>query len=81
MNALSRLMNSILFQTDNDWDDSDKEYRKLKEEIQNSLITLRTYNRIRQAFPEAYALLPVEGSTAISVCVNDVRNKLSSALS
>lgn len=71
----------ILSKLRDDWDNSDKEYRKLREEIQNSLITLRTYNRIKQAFPEAYALLPNEGVTAISVCVDDIRGKLSSALS
>lgn len=71
----------VLSKLRNDWDNSDKEYRKLREEIQNSLITLRTYNRIKQAFPEAYSLLPNDGVTAISVCVDDIRGKLSSALS
>lgn len=77
----SKRQAEVLSKLRDDWDNSDKEYRKLKEEIQNSLITLRTYNRIKQAFPEAYILLPNEGVTAISVCVDDIRGKLSSALS
>ena len=58
----------------NKLDNLKKEYDALYQEIVTALVGLRTYNRIQESFPEAYALLPADRkSTALVVNINKLR--------
>ena len=54
----------------------ESEYNKLKLEIETTLLNLRTYSKISSEFPEATPFLPNTTSTALSVNISDLRNKL-----
>lgn len=56
--------------------DLEKEYRELLKEIEVSLYSLRTYNRVEKEFPEAFKLLPVKQTMALAINIPDIRKKL-----
>lgn len=71
-NYLTGLLNTI--------QDQEKSYNQLLKEIQLALINLRTYNNVREQFPEAGKILPIQQtSTAVMVNVADIRCKLDKA--
>jgi len=57
-------------------EDKLKAYQKLFKEIEIALFQLRTYKRVEENFPEAFLLLPNQTTTAISLNISDLRQKL-----
>lgn len=49
----------------------------LKKEIEVALLTLKTDAKIKLSFPEAFLYLPEKNSTAVSIDLSSLRNKLS----
>lgn len=56
--------------------DLQRRYDDLFNQVEQSLIALRTYNNIEKEFPEAFKLLPARTSTAIMVNISDIRKQL-----
>lgn len=56
--------------------DLKKEYNTLFLDIENALLSLRTYSKIEKEFPEAFVLLPNRISTALAININSIREKL-----
>lgn len=60
-------------------EDAKKEIKQLQREIETAVYNLRTYNKCEKEFPEAFKHLPKEAiTTALSVNISDIRNKLNS---
>jgi hypothetical protein len=49
---------------------------ELERDIKNTLKSLKTYTRVKEQFPEAYALLPQDKTAALSIPIDDIRNRL-----
>ncbi|HYH13984.1 MAG TPA: hypothetical protein VD794_02120 [Flavisolibacter sp.] len=49
---------------------------KIKLDVENALLALRTYNNVEKEFPEAFEHLPSRTTTALSININDVRKQL-----
>jgi hypothetical protein len=65
----------------NEFSDSVDKLTKAKSElyrdIENALFNLRTYNNVKEQFPEAFLLLPPSLiSTSVSLNISDIRCKL-----
>jgi len=56
--------------------DKEKEIKELKTDLENAILTLRTYARIKEQLPEAYELLPDKTSTAISINLESIKTRL-----
>jgi uncharacterized phage infection (PIP) family protein YhgE len=52
------------------------EISELKRDIKATLIGLKTYNRVKTEFPEAFEFLPEKITTALALNINDIRKKL-----
>ncbi len=57
------------------------EYKKSKcrdliYEIENALVSLRSYKKISETFPEAIPFLPEKITTALAVNISDIQDKL-----
>ena len=56
---------------------ANKKLRKVKQEIIQAMLSLKTYARCKEQFPEAYALLPqTSTSTALMVNLDSIRKEL-----
>lgn len=60
-------------------DDLKKERAELKREIQNALLTLRSFSEIKKQFPEAAKYLPNAEKRELVVDLQSIRNKLKTA--
>lgn len=60
----------------NDYNDGKESIKKLNSEIELALYNLRTYKAVQENFPEAYELLPEKTSTALSINISDIRQKI-----
>lgn len=56
----------------------EKEKDKLQTNIQETLLSLKTYNRILTEFPEAGKLLPSSNCVSLSIPIDSLREKLNS---
>jgi len=56
----------------------DKEYDELKLQIAQTLYQLKTYNKVKLEFPEAYDLLPDKQETGLSIPIQNIREQLNS---
>lgn len=56
--------------------DKQKEYEKLKQEVYNAILSLKTYNRVKDNFPEAYEFLPEKINTSLAINISDIQSKL-----
>jgi hypothetical protein len=52
---------------------------QLRRDIINALLKLKTYNRVKEQFSEAYEHLPEKTETALSIPVADIRKRLNNA--
>lgn len=59
--------------------DLKEKYKKLLTEVEVSLLTLKTFKRIQESFPEAVQYLPKAESRELIINFNDVRAKLKTA--
>lgn len=49
----------------------------LRKDIQNSLLSLRTYNKVKENFPEAFKYLPDSNiSTALTINLSAIRERV-----
>lgn len=53
-----------------------KKRKELSKELEVTILKLSTFSRIKEQFPEAAELLPIEEKTEIALNIEDVRNKL-----
>lgn len=60
----------------NHFEELKTEYKKLFEEVERTLYNLRTYNKIKEVFPEAAEFLPKSKETQITINLTDLRNRL-----
>ncbi|MGD1319555.1 Nmad5 family putative nucleotide modification protein [Chryseobacterium sp. 2R14A] len=62
----------------NEFEDLKEKRDALKKQIENTLLSLKTYNRIQKDFPEAYDLLPDKDATVntLAVPIEDIRTQL-----
>ncbi len=65
-----------MFDLINKRDKAKSDLRKLKSEIYQALINLKTFKRVESDFPEAFEFLPKNGSTALVVNVESIRKQL-----
>jgi hypothetical protein len=54
--------------------------QRLRGEIEEFLYRLKTYAKVEKEFPEAFKLLPAKQETGFSVCVDDLRKRLTENL-
>lgn len=66
----------FLLKLKNSYDQKHKDLELLISEIETSLISLRTYKRVEENFPEAFAFLPKKITTSLSININDIRKKI-----
>lgn len=59
--------------------DAKKDYKKLFLEIEAALYGYRTYKKVEENFPEAYALLPKTNSCAVMINISSIRCQLDSS--
>jgi len=57
-------------------EDSKKNLSDLQKEIENALFGLRTYKRVEENFPEAFAFLPNKITTSLAINLTDIRQKI-----
>lgn len=69
-------VNQMLTKLDYEIQDAKKEIATLVTEIESALLSLRTYKRIEEKFPEAFKVIPEKVSTALIVNLDEVRAKL-----
>jgi len=60
----------------NQKNDKLEEIENLRTDLENAILTLRTYARIKEQLPEAYELLPDKTSTAISINLESIKTRL-----
>ncbi len=58
------------------WDNAKEKYDRLKAEVKQALITLKTYNNIRKELPEAAPYLPPPLSNALVVNFTGLKKEL-----
>jgi len=58
------------------WEKAEKEYKLLKDESKQALLTLKTFNNIRKELPEAAPMLPPPMSNALVVNFNSLKSRL-----
>ncbi len=63
----------------NTWQDLHKSYKDLLLEVENALLTLKTFARITERFPEAKQYLPKAESRELIINFDNVRAKLKTA--
>jgi len=66
----------ILLPLCNSLDAKNKELKELRNEIEITLNSLRSYKRIRELFPEAAPFLPEKITTALAVNISDLQSRL-----
>lgn len=66
-------------QFEDDIEAKTKDYNALKTAITLALINLRTYEKVKVEFPEAYELLPMQQKSAIAINLKDIRCQLDSS--
>jgi len=66
----------VLLPLRNSLDAKTKELRKLRNEIEITLNSLRSYKRIKELFPEAAPFLPEKITTALAVNISDLQSRL-----
>lgn len=59
-----------------DFQQKSKDYNDVKASVETTLNSLKTYNRVKTHFPEAYEFLPEKTSTALALPVDDIMQKL-----
>lgn len=67
---------AVLIKISNGIDNLKKEYEQTRKEVEAALISLRTYKRIEENFPEAFLFLPKQQNTALVVNLESLRRKL-----
>lgn len=67
---------NILLPLWNQKNDKLEEIENLRTDLENAILTLRTYARIKEQLPEAYELLPDKTSTAISINLESIKTRL-----
>ena len=67
---------NILMPLWNQKNDKLEEIENLRTDLENAILTLRTYARIKEQLPEAYELLPDKTSTAISINLESIKTRL-----
>lgn len=70
---------AILLEAHDNFTDADKAYDNLFLEVRTALTNLGTYNKIRDAFPEAEAFIPPSITREVAVNITDLRKKLTLA--
>lgn len=56
--------------------DLNSDLEKLKLDIETALLGLKTYNRIKEEFPEAYDLIPIKTSKALMIDLKNIKSKI-----
>jgi len=57
-------------------EEAEKEYKRLRTEIEVALFAFRTYANVEKEFPEAFALLPTKVSQAVMVNISSIRSQI-----
>lgn len=57
-------------------DGLEKQYKSLKIDIENALLSLKTYKKVSEEFKEAYGYLPNKISTSLVINIDKIREKL-----
>ena len=60
----------------NAWLKAKENVERLKRELENALLNLRTYNRIEKELPEAFQLLPQGGGMLIPINIEKLRKEI-----
>lgn len=60
-----------------DYQSERQKIQRLRGEISDTLYSLKTYNRVEKDFPEAFKFLPAKQETGLSICIDDLRKRLS----
>lgn len=60
-----------------DYNTERNKIQRLRGEISDTLYSLKTYNRVEKDFPEAFKFLPAKQETGLSICIDDLRKRLS----
>ena len=66
----------ILIDLKTNFEDANKNYSEVLQEIEQALISLRTYKKVEENFPEAFIHLPNKIPTSLTVNLSDIRNKI-----
>jgi hypothetical protein len=76
--TLTPEQSKVILKLSNELDDLKFTYSDMNNAIQSSLLSMKTYNRVKQEFPEAYVFLPDVklSGTSLLVPLDNIRSQL-----
>jgi len=75
-NIFTQSEKDSFFKMHNQANDLKKEFKQLKEQVENALLNLKTTKRIAEHFPEAVPYLPTSEKFELAINLTDIRKQI-----